>query len=78
VGLLVYSSELAKKVTDAIEFDLSPQNSYRLQFSPKGKNVEWVSMEGGNENKYLTDPHAGPWLRFQAWFLALLPIRSQL
>ncbi|MCG3204618.1 MAG: Cardiolipin synthase C [Elusimicrobia bacterium] len=78
VGLLVYSPEFAKKVTEAIQFDLLPENSYRLRVTPKGKDVEWVCVEKGKEKIYSTDPHAGPWIRFEAWFLSLLPIKNQL
>jgi len=76
VGLLVHSPELGEKLASLIESDLAPQNSYALRL--KGNDVEWVCEEGGAQKTYSSDPLASPWLRFEAWFLGLLPISGQL
>jgi len=76
VGLLVHSSELGERLASLIESDLAPQNSYALKL--RGNDVEWICEDKGGMKTYTADPLASSWLRFEAWFLGLLPIQNQL
>jgi putative cardiolipin synthase len=76
VGLLVHSKELAQVLRANLMEDLSPENSYTLRLD--GDDVSWMSTTKGSPQSYSSDPHAGFWRRFSAFFLSLLPIKNQL
>jgi putative cardiolipin synthase len=76
VGLLVHSPALAQALRAELESDLSPENSYSLQWD--GEEVSWTSRTRGSAQTFSSDPHAGFWRRLSAFFLSLLPIKNQL
>ena len=78
VGLLVHSTELAKKLAEDFQQDLKPQNSYLVTLSENKKKLKWVCEQDNKVKTFASDPEAGFWLHLQAGFFALLPISSQL
>lgn len=76
VGLLVHSQELARVFRTHLEEDLRPENSYALRL--EGDEISWNATTRGSRHTYSSDPLAGFWRRFSAFFLSLLPIKNQL
>src|SRR5204862_4667601 len=81
IGVLVENPEVARALAD--EFDRAVAGSvYRLVLArgngePESR-VEWVSLDGGVETRYTSEPLASAWQRCKVWFLSLLPIEPLL
>ncbi len=76
IGILFDNPELGHLVAERIE-ETMREDCYRISIDDDG-NLTWTGQENGQKVRYESDPHAGFWRRFGAWFLSLLPIESQL
>jgi putative cardiolipin synthase len=82
IGVILEMPEMARVYAQRLEVRLR-EVAYRIELAPKvgaqsGGNIEWLSLEGGREVRYTTEPAASLWRRLAAGFLSLLPIESQL
>jgi putative cardiolipin synthase len=75
IGVVCESASLAAGLAAGIESKLDTA-AWRLERVAGG--IEWVERDGLAERRYGSDPGVGAWTRFSVWFLALLPIESQL
>ena len=76
-GLYVESPELAAMVAQYMDEGVKPDRSYRVLLDERGK-MYWVTEDGGKPLRYDVDPLSTFWQRFNAGFIRLLPIESQL
>jgi len=72
IGYFVDSLELADRLTAIIERDISPDAAWRVYFDERGR-LRWVSSAGIEKNQ----PALGLIQRVTAFFIGLLPLRSQ-
>jgi putative cardiolipin synthase len=83
VGLIIYSPEIAARVTEAIEEEMRAENSWRVFLNEKASgdpdesDLVWVTVREGEEEKMYFDPGASFWRHVQVLFGTLLPIKSQ-
>lgn len=75
MGLLVDSEELVGAMAAGLEDDI-PSIAYRVTLDDKGR-LQWQGMIDGESVTENSEPLAGRWLRFKAWFLKIAP-ESQL
>ena len=75
MGLLVDSEELVGAMAVGLEADI-PSIAYRVVLDDKGR-LQWQGKIDGERVIENTEPLAGKWLRFKAWFLKIAP-ESQL
>ena len=75
MGLLIDSQELVASMSSAPDEKLS-KVTYRVLLNEEG-DLEWHGLINGEEVIETTEPLAGPWLRFKAWFMRIAP-ESQL
>ena len=77
VGVFIDSSELAESVAASISSLMTPEWSYRLEISDKGK-LTWVGEDAaGNQTRLTDDPDTSFWQRFKIVIMRMLPIESQ-
>lgn len=69
IGFFVDSPELASRLTDLIERDISPEAAWRVYFDERGR-LRWNSSAGTLKNQ----PALGPMQRVAAFFINLLPL----
>jgi putative cardiolipin synthase len=87
-GLLVYSPELAQKVTAFVEADMQPENSWQIIIEEETETgsgthyasgeLVWITERDGKEVRYRYEPGASFGRRFGAFFFSLFPIDDQL
>ena len=75
MGLLIDSEELVEVMVTGLE-SVIPDVTYQVVLNDKG-SLEWHGKIDGEPVTESTEPLAGAWLRFRAWFLKLAP-ESQL
>ncbi len=82
IVILVQSRDLAEQVLEYMEAGIQPENSYRVILEPDpttgDERLVWITEEDGQEVRYYSEPNAGIWRRFGAWFMSLLPIEQHL
>ncbi len=71
-GLLIESPGLAREVASLFERWTAPAVSYAVRRD--GRRLEWVTADGGREERFTTEPAAGLARRFGAAVCSLLPI----
>lgn len=74
-GVIIHSPELAVDFQDRVTAWL-PESSFRLTLDDSNKIV-WTTVENGQEVSTHSEPQAGSWMRFKAWFLRIAP-KSQM
>lgn len=74
MGLLIDSEELVSAMAAGVEADI-PSTAYRVALDDNGR-VQWQGMIDGKPVTENTEPLAGRWLRFKAWFLKIAPERQ--
>lgn len=87
-GLLVYSPELAEKVTAFVEADMQPENSWQIIIEEETETssgtpyasgeLVWITERDGKEVRHTYEPGASFGRRFGAFFFSLFPIDDQL
>ena len=77
VGLLVHSSELARRIAAVIEENMRPENSWRVALDDDGR-IYWTGGESGSEVRYSTEPETGLGRRFKSGLFWMLPIEKYL
>ena len=75
MGLLIDSEELTGAIAEGIK-GLLPEIAYRVRLDDKGR-VRWHAVIDGETVIETSEPQAGTWLRFKAWFMKIAP-ESQL
>ena len=75
MGLLIDSEELVGAMATGLERVL-PSLAYLLELDDN-RRIEWIGNVDGEPVTETSDPLAGRWLRFKAWFLKIAP-ESQL
>lgn len=81
IVVVVESPELSRQVAEYIEEGMLPENSYRVVLESDqegGERLVWITEQDGKEVRYYSEPGAGFWRLFSAWFMSLLPIEEQL
>ncbi len=82
IVILVDSREVADQVLAYMDRGTLPENSYRvmLEFDREigAERLVWITENDGQEVRYHSDPEVGPWRRFTAWMMGLLPIEKHL
>jgi putative cardiolipin synthase len=82
IVILVESDELAAQVLEYMDEGIRPGNSYRViletDVETGAERLVWIGEIDGEEVRYYSDPGAGFWRRFSAWFMGLLPIEEHL
>ena len=76
LGVIIRSPELADLTADVIEAALEKQ-TWEVFLNEKGK-LRWRGLENGQEVILDKEPQTTWSQRFAAWFMRILPIRSQL
>lgn len=77
VGVLIDSPVLAESVANSISSLMTPEWSYRLAVSPKGKLI-WIGVNAAGSQMYFTDdPDTSFWKRCKIVIMRMLPIESQ-
>ena len=74
MGLLIDSEELVGAMAEGVEGDI-PSTTYRVTLDASGR-LQWQGMIDGKSVTESTEPLAGRWLRFKAWFLKIAPERQ--
>ena len=62
----------------AFRLELRENPNEDIEFGGAQFQLEWVSMENGEEVRLDTEPNTSTWRRMGVWFLSLLPIEGQL
>lgn len=82
IVILVKSAALAAQVIDFMDDGVRPENSYRVILETDSETgverLVWITENNGKEVRYYSEPEAGFWRRFSAWFIGLLPIEKHL
>ena len=82
IVILVESRELAAQVLEYMDEGVRPGNSYRVILETDEEagteRLVWIDEVDGEEVRYYSEPGAGFWRRFSAWFMGLLPIEKHL
>jgi putative cardiolipin synthase len=76
LGVIIHSPKIAVELIDRVTAAL-PAESFALSLNESNK-LRWKSIEDGQEVVVTKEPQSGFWRRFNAGFLRLLPIKSQL
>ncbi len=76
MGLVVSSGELAGSMASSI-LDVLPDNTYKLQLSPKGR-LQWLLRAAGGDEVITTEPMTTWWRRFRTRLMSYLPIEGQM
>jgi putative cardiolipin synthase len=77
IGLLIHSEEFAEKVLAIMETDLDPANSFRVTLDENGKLL-WTAQGPDGMITWSKEPGSTGWQRFQADFMKLIPMQSEL
>jgi cardiolipin synthase C len=82
IGVILDMPDLARAFVQRLDAELR-NLAYRRALAPADgagaeRRVEWISQEDGREVRHDSEPGASFWRRFEAGFLSLLPIESQL
>lgn len=76
-GVMIDSEELAKRVADSFERDLSPQQSWKLGLrydaTAGSDKLTWSAMRNGNMVTLDREPDASLWRHLEVGFYSLLP-----
>jgi putative cardiolipin synthase len=82
IGLIIDSPEIAEQIAARFEAMVQPANSYLLGFQTDdtgaGSHMVWRTQEGADIVEYSSEPARSRWQRFEADFLSLLPMDSEL
>jgi putative cardiolipin synthase len=81
IAVLIASPPLAEHVAEYMDTGVQPDTSYRLELQEResgGEQIVWLTDMEGEDKRYTTEPGAGVWRRFSAWFISLLPIENLL
>jgi putative cardiolipin synthase len=68
LGLFARCPELAKEVTRVIDVS-KLQGSYRLQFAPDGRSLEWLATDDQGEVVHSVEPEVTPFMRLRNMLL---------
>jgi len=71
MGILIHSEELVSIMTK-VALSSIPNIAYRLKLDDKGK-MSWHATIDGRDVVETSEPLAGLWRRFSAWFLKIVP-----
>lgn len=82
IGVIIASAELARRVSDFMDTGVQPDSAWRLHLATdtgRSEELVWAAQnESGQPLVHDVDPDVSRWLRFKAWFIALLPIEKEL
>jgi len=73
-ALIVYSPVLAEQVANAIEENLKPENSWRVEKGQDG--VEWVLWVNNSEKRTSLEPGTSLWKGIKSGFISLFPLEK--
>lgn len=76
LGVIIHSPEMAAQLVDLVTESL-PDTTYEVFLNEKNK-VRWRGHDNGQEVIIEKEPQSGFWRRFNAGFLGMMPIKSQL
>ena len=76
LGVIIHSPELAASFLERVTA-LLPDRTFEVSLNEKGK-LRWKGLENGQEVILTKEPQSGYWRRFNAGFLRMMPIKSQL
>jgi putative cardiolipin synthase len=76
LGVIIHSPELATSLAERVTA-LLPDRTFEVSLNEKGK-LRWKGLENGQEVILTKEPQSGYWRRFNAGFLRMMPIKSQL
>jgi putative cardiolipin synthase len=76
LGVIIHSPELAASLAERVT-SLLPDRTFEVSLNEKGK-LRWKGLENGQEVILTKEPQSGYWRRFNAGFLRMMPIKSQL
>ncbi|MCH1917927.1 phospholipase D family protein [Shewanella sp. A3A] len=75
--LAINNVELAQQLTAFMDDGVKPENSYHVVIDADG-DLQWHTIEQGQDVRYDSDPHSSAWQRFMVGMLQLLPFEHQL
>jgi putative cardiolipin synthase len=80
IGVVCESAPLAGQLAAGIEakLDSVAWRLERVTDGSGGARINWVERDGQGERRHEEEPGVTAWTRLSVWFLALLPIESQL
>ncbi|MDJ0721631.1 MAG: phospholipase D family protein [Desulfobacterales bacterium] len=81
IVVMIESAELAAQVKAYMASGVAPQASYRVTLEKGERGFDrlvWTTEANGATIRFDSEPEAGFWQRFSAWFISLLPIEDQL
>ena len=82
IGLIIDSPEIAQQIATRFEAMVQLVNAYTLVLHPGNADawpqLVWRTQENGAVVDYLSEPARSGWQRFEANFLARLPLDSEL
>ena len=76
LGVIIHSPEIAASFLERVTA-LLPDRTFEVSLNEKGK-LRWKGLENGQEVILTKEPQSGYWRRFNAGFLRMMPIKSQL
>ena len=76
LGVIIHSPEIATQLVERVGAAL-PEVAYEVFLNEKNK-LRWRGLEDGVEVIRTKEPQTGFWHRFNAGFLRMMPIKSQL
>ena len=76
LGVIIHSPEMASQMVERVIAGL-PTRTFEVYLNEKGK-LRWKERENGQEVILTKEPQTGFWHRFNAGFLRMMPIKSQL
>jgi len=76
LGVIIHSPELAASLAELVTA-LLPERTFEVSLNENGK-LRWKGLENGQEVILTKEPQTGYWRRFNAGFLRMMPIKSQL
>ena len=76
LGVIIHSPEMATQMVERVSAVL-PKRSFEVFLNQKGK-IRWKGHENGQEFILTKEPQTGFWHRFNAGFMRMMPIKSQL
>jgi putative cardiolipin synthase len=76
MGVIIHSPEIAGELVELVSAAL-PTYAFQVYMDDSNK-LRWKCFEDGNEVIVKKEPQTGFWRRFNAGFLRMMPIKSQL
>jgi len=76
LGVIIHSPELAISLAELVT-SLLAERTFEVSLNEKGQ-LRWKGLENGQEVILTKEPQTGYWRRFNAGFLRMMPIKSQL